>query len=95
MSKNRAKSKIMDITIFHNKLGHPSELYTKTTAKMIYGISLTGEMKVCEGCAYGKAHRKPVKKYILSVGKATLWRESLCTQAHCHVGAWEAQVSGS
>ncbi len=51
----------MDINLFHRRIGHPSEDNTRKTAKQ-NNILLEGELNFCEGCAYGKAHKKNVNK---------------------------------
>ncbi len=60
--KGKTDSKAIDVNRFHQRLGHPSEIYTKITAKL-YGVKLKGKMRVCEDCTYGTAHQKPVKKF--------------------------------
>ncbi len=72
-TRKETMDKTVDVNIFHQRLGHPSEIYTRTTAK-IYGIRLTGNLSVCEGCAYGKAHQRPVKKFTQSRASLPLER---------------------
>ncbi len=52
----------VDVNLFHKRLGHPSEFYTRETAEK-YNVHLTGKMEVCEACTYGKGQQKPVKKF--------------------------------
>ncbi len=57
--------KSIDINVFHQRIGHPSEVYTKKMAER-YKISLKGKMDVCEACTYGEGKQKPIKKYVKS-----------------------------
>ncbi|CAM9887516.1 unnamed protein product, partial [Chrysoparadoxa australica] len=51
-----------DINVFHQRMGHLSEDYTRAAAKE-WGITLTGgRLRPCEGCAYGKGQQKAVPK---------------------------------
>ncbi len=62
---SRLQKTTVDINLFHQRLGHPSEYYTKKTAEL-NGMRLKGKMKVCEACSCGKGKQKPVKKFTRS-----------------------------
>ncbi len=62
IANEKIQRKIIDVNIFHKRLGHPSEFYTRKTAEK-YNVTLKGKMKVCEACTRGKGKQKPVKKF--------------------------------
>ena len=51
----------IDINLYHNMIGHPSQEITRSTARR-YNIDLKGELKPCEHCAISKAKQKAVPK---------------------------------
>lgn len=53
------KCEAMDINDFHRIYGHASEKLLRATAKRL-DVRLTGELKLCAGCAMGKAIRHGV-----------------------------------
>ncbi len=71
--KGGTATKTVDVNPFHQRLGHPSEYYTRKTAEK-YNAPLKGKMRVCEACTYGKGKQKPVKKFTRSRTRIPLER---------------------
>ena len=64
----------IDINLYHNMIGHPSQEITRSTARR-YNIDVKGELKPCKHCAIGKAKQKAVPK--LSTNRATVFAERI------------------
>ena len=67
-------TKVVDINLYHNMIGHPSQEITKQTARK-YKIEVKGDLKTCEHCAISKAKQKAVPK--VSTNRAQLFGERI------------------
>ena len=67
-------TKKIDINLYHNMIGHPSQEITKQTA-IKYNVDIKGELLPCEHCAVSKAKQKAVPK--LSTNRATVFGERI------------------
>ena len=61
-----ASMESISIQEFHRRMGHISPQVARTMVEkgMVDGINLDGssDMRSCDSCEYGKAHRKPISK---------------------------------
>ena len=57
------------IQIIHERLGHPGENITRSTAKNL-GMKLHGTLKHCDGCVLGKMRQKNIPKHKIPQAKA-------------------------
>ena len=64
----------IDINLYHNMIGHPSQEITRSTARR-YNIDVKGELKPCEHCAISKAKQKAVPK--VSTNRAEVFGERI------------------
>ena len=67
-------TKVVDINLYHNMIGHPSQEITKQTA-LKYNVAVKGDLEKCEHCAISKAKQKAVPK--ISTNRAQLFGERI------------------
>ena len=77
MAHTLTKQKPVSIVLYHEQVGHPNMVVTRSTATS-RGVKLVGTMQTCKSCAIAKAHQKNVPK-VTTTATATKpgWRLAL------------------
>ena len=57
----RDASNTVTVNEYHESLGHPNMVVTKSTANA-RDVELVGDTLVCKDCGIGKAHRKSLSR---------------------------------
>ena len=56
MAHTLTKQKPVSIVLYHEQVGHPNMVVTRSTATS-RGVKLVGTMQTCKSCAIAKAHQ--------------------------------------